>query len=186
MYASYTNSRRKYINCRFVEKASKNLNVNLNKDFEICMLKITASSSLTGLSSPVGCRCRRWRCILHLFLFFTHTNTCGTSLPLWYRSSLTLSIHLFLCLLWLLVIDTNVANACAANLELCNRSKCLNHCSVHLYIFRASVSMWFKSSMMSSCFFLCLLLTPASFLNHTISAVSILWTDNSRLPTKVA
>ena len=36
------------------------------------------------------------------------------------------------------------------------------------------VSIWFKSRLMSSFFFLCLLLTPASFLNHPISAVSIL------------
>ena len=41
--------------------------------------------------------------------------------PLWCRSSLTLSIHLFLCLSWLLVPDTNVASTFADNPQLSMR-----------------------------------------------------------------
>jgi len=55
--------------------------------------------------------------------------------PLW-----LLSIHLFLCLPSLLVPDTNVANAFAANLELSICFTFPNHCSLRLCIFRTSVS----------------------------------------------
>ena len=53
-------------------------------------------SSLIRPSSPVGCRrWAAWTNFCHLFLSFTHSSNCGTSLPLWCRSSLTLSITIF-------------------------------------------------------------------------------------------
>ena len=68
--------------------------------------------SLNCLSSPVGFQ--QWGYMDELpppFLSFTHSAAFGTLLPLWCRSFVTLSIHLFLCLSWPLVPNTHVANA---------------------------------------------------------------------------
>ena len=48
-----------------------------------------------------------WMYFFHRFLSLSHSAACGTSLLVWCRSSLTSSIHPFLCLL---VPDTNVDN----------------------------------------------------------------------------
>ena len=75
----------------------------------------SSSSSLIHPSSPVGCR--RW-CWM---------NTLPPSLSDFYAACSLIQIvcdivHLFLCLSWLLVPNTNVANASVGNLELSIRS----------------------------------------------------------------
>ena len=64
--------------------------------------------SLIHPSLPVDCR--RWGCMAnfrHHFLSFAHSITCGTSLLRWHC---LFNIHLFLCLPWLRVPNTNVAS----------------------------------------------------------------------------
>src|SRR6218665_4095486 len=91
------------------------------------------------------------------------------------KSSLTLSIHLFLCLPLLLSPLTCPCSAAFGSLFRSILSTCPNHVSLLLLlIFSITVSSALRSSLVFSFLILYLLLLPRVLLNHAISATSSL------------
>ena len=130
---------------------------------------------------PLGCR---WWCCMDklppsLSVFYTFHY-------LWYIASSLMQILFDIVYpsiplsSWLRVTDTNVANAFASHPRVTVVCISVSFLPVSLHLIQIQ----------SSFFFLCLLLTPASFLNHPISALSILcssffWGSNILLHTEI-
>ena len=90
------------------------------------------------------------------------------------KSSLTLPIHLFLCLPLLLSPLTCPCSAACGSLFPSILSTCPNHVSLLLLIFSTAVSSALRSSRVFSFLIISLLLLPLSLINHAISATSSL------------
>src|SRR6218665_3963752 len=107
------------------------------------------------------------------FLVFSYlVDNCT---PFSLKASLTLSIHLFLCLPLLLSPLTCPCSATFSRLFPSILSTCPNHVSLLLLIFSITVPSTTSSSPVFSFLILSLLLLPLILLNHAISANSRLF-----------
>src|SRR6218665_278102 len=93
-------------------------------------------------------------------------------MPLFSKSSLTLTIHLFLCLLLLLSPLTCPFSAAFGSLFLSILTTCPNYVSLILLLFSITVSYAPSFSLVFSFLILPLLLRPLILLNHAIPATS--------------
>src|SRR6218665_2747344 len=105
-----------------------------------------------------------------LFLVFPYA--VDNCMPLSSKSSLTLSIHLFLCLALLLSPLTCPCSAAFGSLFPSILSTCPKHVSLLVLIFSITVSSAPSSSLVFSFLMLSLLLLALTLLNHAISGLN--------------
>src|SRR6218665_731815 len=111
---------------------------------------------------------------LQTSLFLVASPILVKSMFLSFRSSLTLSIQVFLCLPLLLFPSTCPCKAAFDNLFSSILSTCPNHCNLLPLIFCTTVSSAPSSSLVCSFLTLSLLILPMILLSQLISATSSL------------
>src|SRR6218665_478444 len=111
---------------------------------------------------------------LQTSLFLVASPILVKSMFLSFRSSLTLSIQVFLCLPLLLFPSTCPCKAAFGNLFSSILSMCPNHCSLLFLIFCTTVSSAPSSSLVCSFLTFSLLVLPMILLSQLISATSSL------------